>query len=136
MSDLINRQDVIGLIRSMYPSSPIFPLSRKKWAEKYEPFIRVEREISNLPSALPEQIKINAEDFNEEDLERLKKELENTPITLLPEQPERKKGEWELNKDGNWACPFCEFDPYHDSMNGMNYCPNCGARLEWEGERQ
>lgn len=54
MSDLINKQDIIGLIRSMYPSMPIFPSSRKKWAEKYEPFIRVEREISNLPSVQPE----------------------------------------------------------------------------------
>lgn len=52
-------------------------------------------------------------------------------LTKLPSaQPERKKGKWTLNKDGNWACPFCEFDPYHDEMNGMNYCPNCGARLE------
>lgn len=43
---------------------------------------------------------------------------------------ERRNGKWRLNKDGNWACPFCEFDPYHDNMSGMNYCPNCGARLE------
>ena len=43
---------------------------------------------------------------------------------------ERKVGNWRLNKEGNWACPFCEFDPYHDEMNGMNYCPNCGARLK------
>lgn len=34
---------------------------------------------------------------------------------------ERKCGKWTLNKEGNWACPFCEFDPYHDEMNGMNY---------------
>lgn len=44
-------------------------------------------------------------------------------------EPERKEGKWRLNKKGNWACPFCEFDPYHDNMRGMNYCPNCGARL-------
>lgn len=43
---------------------------------------------------------------------------------------ERKNGKWTLNKDGNWACPFCEFDPYHDNMKGMNYCPNCGAMLK------
>lgn len=45
-------------------------------------------------------------------------------------EPERKTGKWVLNKYGNWACPFCEFDPYHDNMKGMNFCPNCGARLE------
>lgn len=48
---------------------------------------------------------------------------------LPPAQHERKKGKWKINKDGNWACPFCEFDPYHDNMKGMNYCPNCGADM-------
>lgn len=52
--------------------------------------------------------------------------------TLQDARPERKKGKWKLNKDGNWACPFCDFDPYHDNMKGMNYCPNCGARMEVE----
>lgn len=47
-------------------------------------------------------------------------------------EPERKKGRWILNKDGNWACQFCEFDPYHDNMKGMNYCPNCGAEMKGE----
>lgn len=52
-------------------------------------------------------------------------------IAQLPSvQSERKEGNWRLNKEGNWACPFCEFDPYHDEMNGMNYCPNCGERLK------
>ena len=54
-NDLISRQYVIGLIRSMYPSSPILPSNRRKWAEKYEQFIRAEREISKLPSAQPER---------------------------------------------------------------------------------
>ena len=40
-------------------------------------------------SAQTEPIKINIEDFNKEDWERLKKEWENTPITVLPEQPEQ-----------------------------------------------
>ena len=44
--------------------------------------------------------------------------------------PDRKVGKWKLNKAGNWACPFCEFDPYHDNMKGMNFCPNCGAKME------
>lgn len=57
MDDLISRQYVIGLIRSMYPSSPILPSNRRKWEEKYEPFIRVEREISNLPSAQQEIVR-------------------------------------------------------------------------------
>lgn len=50
--------------------------------------------------------------------------------------PDRKVGEWKLNKDGNWACPFCKFDPYHDNMKGMNYCPNCGARMKGEDDAE
>lgn len=48
---------------------------------------------------------------------------------------ERKHGKWKLNKDGNWACQFCEFDPYHDNMKGMNYCPNCGAKMDGKERR-
>lgn len=48
---------------------------------------------------------------------------------------ERKRGQWKLNKDGNWACPFCEFDPYHDGMKGMNFCPNCGADMRGKERR-
>lgn len=45
--------------------------------------------LLSLPSAHPEPIKINIEDFNKEDWERLKKEWGNTPITVLPSaQPE------------------------------------------------
>ena len=41
-----------------------------------------------LSFAQPEPIKINIEDFNKEDWERLKKEWGNTPITVLPAQPD------------------------------------------------
>ena len=44
--------------------------------------------IMQLPSARPEPIKINIEDFNKEDWERLKKEWGNTPITVLPSAQE------------------------------------------------
>jgi len=61
---------------------------------------------------------------------------ETKKLTDLPtaDVVERKRGKWKLNRDGNWACPFCEFDPYHDNMKGMNYCPNCGAQMD--GERR
>lgn len=44
--------------------------------------------LLSLPSAQPEPIKINIEDFNKEDWERFKKEWGNTPITVLPTQTE------------------------------------------------
>ena len=52
---------------------------------------------------------------------------------LIPCRPSMFQTE-KLNKDGNWACPFCKFDPYHDNMKGMNYCPNCGARMKGEND--
>ena len=48
----------------------------------------MEGALLEFPSAQPEPIKINIDDFNKEDLERVKKELGNTPITVLPAQPE------------------------------------------------
>lgn len=39
-----------------------------------------------------------------------------------------KHGRWVLNSQGNWSCSRCGFDPYHNNMKGMNYCPNCGSK--------
>ena len=39
-------------------------------------------------------------------------------------------GHWEIDMRGNWACSLCGNDPYHDNMKNMNYCPNCGARMD------
>ena len=55
MSDLISRQAAIEIIRSMYPGMPRVPWMVKKWREQYEPYIRVEDEIKNLPSVQPKQ---------------------------------------------------------------------------------
>lgn len=41
-----------------------------------------------------------------------------------------KVGEWIIDIRGNWACNICGNDPYHSNMKNMNYCPNCGARME------
>ena len=39
-------------------------------------------------------------------------------------------GHWEIDMRGNWACSLCGNDPYHDNMKNMNYCPNCGAKMD------
>lgn len=54
MSDLIDRQAAIAIIRSLYPSMPIMPKNREWWEEKYEPFIETEKALKLLPSAQPE----------------------------------------------------------------------------------
>ena len=74
MDDLISRQAAIDTIMGQ-PPEPHYP----SWYAA---------QIEKLPSAQPEPIKINIDDFNKEDLERFKKELGNTPITVLPAQPE------------------------------------------------
>lgn len=53
MSDLISREAVIELIRSLYPSAPIMRMNRKRWKKKYEPYIEVEKAIEMLSSAEP-----------------------------------------------------------------------------------
>lgn len=57
MSDLIERQAAIEIIQNMYPGMPRVPWLRKEWQERYEPYIRVEKEIRKLPAALPEIIR-------------------------------------------------------------------------------
>ena len=58
--------------------------------------------------------------------------------------PERKTGRWIVSDDKYWhTCPFCNADidvsmgtgvyVDNDEVNHVNYCPNCGAKLEAEG---
>lgn len=56
MSDLIDRQTAIGIIQSMYPEMPRIPWMRKDWQERYEPYIRTENAIRELPPAQPEPL--------------------------------------------------------------------------------
>ena len=55
MSDLISRQAAIELIRTLYPSAPIMRMNRKRWEEKYEPYIEAEKALEKLPSVHPDK---------------------------------------------------------------------------------
>jgi hypothetical protein len=64
----------------------------------------------------------------------LRKDLRELPSA----QPERKTGKWiEVNDAYNrisGRCSVCGWEShlYEDDVVGMDYCPNCGARLEAE----
>ena len=55
--DLISRRVAIELIHSLYPSAPIMRINRKRWEEKYKPYIETEKALEQLPSAQPEIIR-------------------------------------------------------------------------------
>ena len=56
-------------------------------------------------------------------------------IRALPSaEPERKKGRWIDGMpyvNSHWrVCSVCH-EPAPDSSGGYNFCPNCGARMDW-----
>ena len=89
--DTISRQAAIDALAKNMPSwttpdgSGQFDHDIQVTDEAYVDCMQI---IHDMPSAQPEPIKINIEDFNKEDWERLKKEWGNTPITVLPSAQE------------------------------------------------
>lgn len=50
MSDLIEKRVAIELIHNLYPGPPIMRWNRKRWKEKYKPYIETEKALEMLPS--------------------------------------------------------------------------------------
>ena len=136
-SDLISRQAAITI--------PILPKEHREYQtmnldDAYElGWLDYQECIEDLPSAEPELIKINIEDFSKEDLERLKKEWENAPITVFPTQLKQKNGKWidepvykqmmdRKTWDGFTYCSECK--DMHEYGYRSNYCPHCGAKMD------
>ena len=119
MSDLISRQAAIDVV--------------EKWFGKIglNPDICIDGRIS-LPSAQPEPININIEDFNNEDWERLKKEWGNTPITVLPSaQPEIIRCKDCKYRDENWRRVSVRRLPCMEVLAGSNwYCGSAERRTD------
>lgn len=116
MSDLISRQAAIQWVKT--ECNPY-----GKPTLDFESGKKVIEHLEQMPSARPEPIKINIEDFNKEDWERLKKEWGNTPITVLPSaQPERKTEDFEKGLhdmfDHIWNCEI-EHPMFQDTVGEL-----------------
>lgn len=137
MNDLISRQEAIDVLKRNYPSRCFEDLCKavdiaiKSLSAQPEPCgdaVSRRRLLSDLKELIVSWKKYPVMAEQIKGVEAAIGYLETIP-PVTP-QPERKNGKWILNKDGNWACQFCGFDPYHDNMKGMNYCPNCGAKMK------
>ena len=56
-------------------------------------------------------------------------------MPTIQSEPERKKGKWIDSRDVSWMCSEC--GKWLDVLQGdvdMNFCPNCGAKMEEEEE--
>ena len=84
--DTISRQAAIENIKECAQAAH----SNYEWGME-QGYINAIGCLEELPSAQPEPIKINIDDFNKEDWERLKKEWGNTPITVLPSAQETRQ---------------------------------------------
>jgi hypothetical protein len=130
MSDLISRQAAIDALIELYEyQRDIDPTEAADLVR--QGIYLAEKKIEQLPSAQPEPIKINIDDFNKEDLERFKKELGNTPITVLPAQPEIIRCKDCKYRDENWRRVSVRWLPCMEVLTGSNwYCGSAERRTD------
>ena len=61
--------------------------------------------------------------------------VERTLLAVPSAQPERKRGKW-IDEAYDFIisgrCSVCGWEAhlYEDDVVGMNYCPNCGAKMD------
>ena len=68
----------------------------------------------------PEELKIV---YEKEDDGRIR------PVYFIDAEPVR-HGRWVIDREGNWSCDQCGNAPYHCNMENMNFCPNCGVKMD------
>lgn len=54
--------------------------------------------------------------------------------TAIEELTDRNVGKWERHDDGImfwWECSECHQDPWYDREELYDYCPSCGAKMEF-----
>lgn len=106
MDDLISRQAAIDAISLFFDKAYIEDADVHKNDALYE--------LNLVPSA---------------DLSEYSDKLWKTAYERGKEEAHPRKGKWVLMSDCTgkyYACSWCG----HEGYSGMNYCPNCGARME------
>ena len=134
MNDLISRQAAIDSIeKHLRFGDELYPLTDTDKVLNHA-FSIAASCVYNLPSAQQD-----CTECAEYDHERhyCQKYCDVIRRTLGEAKPERKTGKWIVVDDGciSGKCSVCGWEAhmYEDDVVGMDYCPNCGARLEGEG---
>jgi len=127
MSDLISREAAIEIIQSMYPGMPRVPWMREDWQKRYEPYIRTENAIRELPSA-QRWIPVS---------ERLPEEDKNVIVPVHFDVPgQRKDAGWYVDIasqiDGNWVSYSDEYKIAKDYHKVVAWMP---LPEPWKGEK-
>ena len=127
MSCLIDRQAVIDLLKQMRKDGDMVPLEGKV----------VFARIRKLPTIQPEKAQLSQEGTTSDLVSRQAaidaldciSGVEEVLRSLPTIQPERAKGEW---SDGyRWQrCSLCK----QTGRKSWNYCPNCGAKMDGDGD--
>ena len=88
-----------------------------------------------MSDTIDRQAAIDAAAFGITYAKELRKVIDR--INALPSaEPQRKKGKWIKMSDADgiyWACSECGEDiPRTESIDKINFCPNCGADMRGE----
>ena len=128
MSDLISRQAAIELMHTLYPSAPFMRMNRKRWEEKYKPYIECEKALERLPSAQP---------YTDEEIQKMQ-EIEQAQIQktfalgreeALSEIIRCKDCEYgKQDEAGRWFCVGlgCQIG----NEDGSGYCADAERRID------
>jgi len=140
MGDLISRQAAIEIIQSMYPGMPRVPWMRKDWQKRYEPYIRTENAIRELPSVTPKSDQCEDAVSRNEFLKRIEpyntsdkmdKALYNFAFNKIigcsSVTPKCKTGKWITKSTNGEMFDVCSICGHIEWNAPSKFCSNCGS---------
>jgi len=142
MDDSISRQAAIGTLnlgaeylRRVLDDVDIVGVERAKYEWGLGLIESYISDMKELPSVQSEPITVNIDhELTQEEYEKLRKDMANAPIMLLPsEQPEQKNGKWVYNSPVTMKCDQCGFVIKDWDWHRFKFCPNCNADMRERG---